>query len=120
MDEAGRAQLSQDAQSLLRFFGAIIGDADIQGFALAYYQIEGSHGLFQWRIGIGAVVVEDIYIFQAHALQALVETGHQVFFRAPFAIGAFPHQVASLGGDNQFIPISTEVLMQQAAKVFLG
>ena len=55
--------------------------------------------------------VEDVDVLQAHALEALVEAGEQVFARSPFAIGPGPHVVAGLGGDDQFVAISAQVVL---------
>ena len=40
--------------------------------------------------------------------------------RAGLTIGARPHVVARLGGDDQFVPMAGKVLHQDAADVFLS
>ena len=48
-------------------------------------------------------MVENVHVIQAHAFEALVEAGDQVFARAPIPIGTVPHVVARLGRNDQFI-----------------
>jgi len=64
-----------------------------------------------------AVGVEDIHILQTHALEALVEAAEQVLPAAPLSIGAIPHVVASLGGDDQLVAVGGKVLGEILAKV---
>ncbi len=65
--------------------------------------VERAAGFFQRRIRVEAVRIEDIDIVEAHALQALVAGSDQILAAAPLAIGARPHVVAGLGGDDQLI-----------------
>ncbi len=48
-----------------------------------------------------------------HTLEALVETGHEIFARAPVTIWAFPHVIASLGRDEQFVAIRAEIVIHK-------
>ncbi|MNH38209.1 hypothetical protein D3C79_992050 [compost metagenome] len=66
------------------------------------------------------MVIEDIHIFQPHALQALVQAGDQILFRTPVAVRARPHGVTGLRGDDQLIAPGFQVCAEDAAKVFLG
>ena len=66
------------------------------------------------------MVVEDVHVGQAHALQTLVQRGEDVFARAPLAVGAGPHQIAGLGRDDELVAVRGEVLAQEAAEVLLG
>ena len=105
MDQAGRTQVAQDLRCLSGFVGRIIGDANIEGATGSDGEIEGTHGFCKRRVGIGAMVVEDIDIIYSQAFEALIEAGNEVFSRAKIAIGSGPHIKSCLGGDNQFVPV---------------
>ena len=66
------------------------------------------------------VVVEDVHIIQAQAFQRLVEAGEQVRAAAEVAIGACPHFIAGLGGDDEFVAVMFEILGEQQSAVLLG
>ena len=53
-------------------------------------------------------------------LRDCVQAGKQILARAPFAVGTGPHVVARLGGDDQFVAIGMEILLEQCAEVFFG
>ena len=44
----------------------------------------------------------------------------QVLAGAPLSVGAGPHVVAGLGGDDEFIAVGLEVVLQVAAEVRFG
>ncbi|MNL68076.1 hypothetical protein D3C87_1927410 [compost metagenome] len=96
MDHAGRAELLQNAERLARTAGRVVGQPDVKRLALSYQQIQGGHGFFQRRIRIRSMVIEDIHVFQPHTLQALIQAGDQVLFRAPIPIRPGPHGVTGL------------------------
>ena len=120
VDQAGGAKIAQDAGGLAGLFGFIIRNAHIERLALAHGAGQRAHGLFQWRLRIRAVAVEDIHVFQAHALERLVEAGEQVLARAPLSIRASPHIIAGLGGDDEFIAVGGEILPQQPPEGLFG
>ena len=71
---------------------------------------ERAHGLFKRDLGSGAVGVEDVDVVEAHALEAVVERGEEIFARAADAVGAGPHVPAGLGGDEELVPIGRRSL----------
>ena len=64
--------------------------------------------------------IEDIDVFEAHPLQALVETRQQVLSRAPDAVRPRPHVVAGLRRDHQLVAAPGQVRAEDAAEVLLG
>ena len=89
----------------------IIGQAHIQRLAGMHRGGQRAHGFLQWGVGIHAVVVEDVHIVQAHALQALIQAGQQILPAAPLAIGPGPHLIARLGGDDQLVTVCAQILL---------
>ena len=83
----------------------IVGDPGIQGLSAFDRCVEGHHALFQWGIGVHAMVIKNIYIVQSHPLKALIQTGQQVFPAAPVPVRAIPHCISSLGADDQLVPV---------------
>ena len=71
-------------------------------------------------MGVVAVAVEEVHIVELHAAQALVETGKERLPRTPVAVGAGPHLVARLRGDEEFIAVGREVLLHETAERLLG
>ena len=63
-------------------------------------------------------MVENIHILQTHAIQTLVKACQQILPAAPIAIGTEPHIIASFGADNQFVPVRSQVFLQNDTKVF--
>ena len=76
--------------------------------------------LLDGRLGVGAVMVVDVRIVDAHALQRSVEGGDEVFSRAAPPAGAAPHRESRLGGDEHLVAVGREVLAQDLAEVLLG
>ena len=79
MNQAGRAQIAQNFRGNGGLLRIIAGDAGVECLAGAHGVIERAHGLFDRRGGIRPVRVEDVDVFEAHALEALVEAGQQIF-----------------------------------------
>src|SRR5206468_2442210 len=59
-------------------------------------------------------------IIQSHPLQALVETGQDIFAAAIFAIRSGPHAIAGLGRYDELVAMSGEVGPEDRAESFLG
>ena len=95
---------AQDGGGLPGLGGGIGGDTGVKRLSLADGGLEGPEGLLERRVGVEAVRVENVHIVHAHPLQALVEAGQQVLARSPLAIGAGPHVVTGLGGDDELVP----------------
>ena len=110
----------QDGGGLRGLLGGVVGDADVQGLAGADDGVEGAHRLLQRGVGVGAVVVEDVDVVEAHAVEGLVQRRDQVLAGAPLAVRAGPHVVAGLGGDDDLVAVGREVVGQDAAEVGLG
>src|SRR5437667_9709207 len=105
---------------LARAVGRIRRDAGIQRLALAHRGVERAHGLLEWGLGGEAVRIKDVYVLQAHALQALVEARQQVLARAPNTVRAWPHVVTGLGRDHELIAEAGQVGLEDLAEVLLG
>ena len=120
MNQHGGTHLPQNTDGGSCLIGiVIIGNTDIQCFAAADNLIQCAHGLFNGSIGIGAVMVENIYIVQMHPLQRLVQTGNQIFPAAPVAIRAGPHIISGLGGNDQFVTVGVPVPIHMDAEIAL-
>ena len=100
--------------------GRIVGDAGVDGLAGADGLVEGGQGFFEGGVRIKAMRVENIHIVELHAAQGGVQTGQEVLAAAPFAVGAGPHAVAGLGGDDQLVAVAGQVGGQDRAEGFLG
>ena len=120
VDEAGCAEAAEDGDGGGGLLGVVIGDAGIEGFAGTHGLMERAHGFLDGGIGIGAVGIKDVDVFEAHAAEALVEAGEQILARAPVAVGAGPHIVAGFGGDDQLIAVGGEILAEEAAEILFG
>lgn len=62
-------------------------------------------------------MVEDVHIFHAETLQALVAACDQIFARTPFAVGTRPHEITRLGGDDELVAIETQSVFEDAPEV---
>ena len=63
VDQARHTFLSQELDRALCLGGRIVGDAHIQRLAAAHGVGQGVRRFFQRCVGIGAVVVKNVYIF---------------------------------------------------------
>ncbi|MNZ68634.1 hypothetical protein D3C78_869040 [compost metagenome] len=112
VDDAGRAEVLQDGGGLTGALRVVGRDADIKRLARAHDLVQRATGFLKRRVGVETVGIEDIDVIQTHALQALVAGGDYVFAAAPFAIGAGPHVVTGLGGDDHLVAITSEIRLQ--------
>jgi hypothetical protein len=78
VDQQRRPQLTQDAGGLLRPLRGVRRDADVAGLALADRGVQRPQALFQRRVGVEPVVVEDVDMVQAQPAQRLVQRVEQV------------------------------------------
>ena len=101
-------------------FCRVVGDAHVESLSHTYDIYQRLHGFFQRGVGVEAVGIEQVHILQIHPFKALIETGDQILAGPPFAIGAGPHVVTSLGRDEQFVPIGRERLLHDLAKGLFG
>ncbi|MPN48009.1 hypothetical protein SDC9_195613 [bioreactor metagenome] len=62
-------------------------------------------------------MVKDVHVVKMHPFQALVEARDQVLAAAVVAVGAGPHVVASLRGDDELVPVGVPVPIHVDAKV---
>ena len=65
-------------------------------------------------------MVKDVDIFQPHTLQALIQAGQQIFSAAPVAIGALPHIIPCLCGNDKFIPVRCKIFLQDPPEILLS
>ena len=120
VDDERYMQLVQNGRSLFQRRAVVVGQTGVQCLAAAHGLRQCAHRLLQRGVGVHAVVVENIHIVQPHALQAPVQAGQQVLAAAPVAVGAVPHQVTGLGGDDQLVAVDAEVVPQNFTKIPLG
>ena len=55
-------------------------------------------------------MIEDIDIIKPHALQALIQTGQQIFAASPVTVRPLPHIITGLRTDDQFITVGGKIL----------
>ena len=103
VNEQRDAHALENLRGLARAVGTVRGDADVERLALMHGGDQRAHGLFERAIVPGAVRVKDVDVVEAHALEAVVERGEQIFARAADAVGAGPHVPAGLCGDDEFV-----------------
>jgi len=120
MDQARCAKLPQDLRRFVRLFGTVIGDAHIQRLPLPDDVIERHHRFIERRIRVKSVTVENIDVFQPHALKALVKAGDHVFARTPFAVRPGPHVIARFRRNDQFVAVRVQILRKDTPKVRLS
>ena len=92
-----------------RGLGAVGGDPDVECLALVDGGDEGTYGLLEWCAVVGAMMVEDVDIVDAHAGKAVVERGEEVFARAAHAVRTWPHIPAGLGGEDELVAVGAKV-----------
>ena len=63
---------------------------------------------------------EEVHIVQVHPPEALVQARHQILPGTPFPVGAGPHVMPRLGGDEQFVAVGSEGFLHDYAEGFLG
>ena len=102
-----------------RLGGVVVGDADVEGTSAAHDLFQGARRLFERGVGVRAVVVEDVHVIHAHALQRLVQAGDQVLATAVVAIRPWPHVVAGFGRNDQFVTVGLPVLLEMNAEIAL-
>ena len=120
VDEQRRAQRAQNAHGLARLLRAVVGNADVERLAAAHDLVKRAHRLLHRRVRVGPVVVEDVHVVKVHAAQALIEAGDEVLAAAPVAVGAGPHVIAGLGGDDHLVAVGQEIALHVDAEAALG
>ena len=95
-------------------------NAQIECLTLLHDVNHRLQGLFERCVGVVTMTIEEVHVVEVHALEALVEACHEILARAPVAVRTFPHVVASLGGDEEFVTIRSEVVLHQSAHRFFG
>ena len=120
MDQQRRAKTPQDLRGLARPLRRIGGDPHVERLALADGAVESAHRLFQTRVRIDAVGIEDVDVVETHPAEALVEAGEKVLARAVVAVWSRPHVVAGLGRDDQLVAIASQVRPEDPPEVRLG
>ena len=64
-------------------------------------------------------MVKYVHVVKAHALQAGVQTGHQVFAGAPVTVRTGPAVITGLGGNKQLVSVGSQIGCQNGSKIFL-
>ncbi len=112
------------AEDCDRLRGSLVGvrrDADIQRLSLLHRRVQRAERFLERRAGVETVVVEDVDVVDAEALEALVEAGEQVLARAEVAIGTGPHVPAGFRRDHQLIAvIPRKSVAEDATEIRLG
>ncbi len=111
---------SQNPDRLPRLFRRVGRDPRIPRPPRPHDEVERTHGLFQRRLGVEAVRIEDIDVIDPHPPQRLVARGDQVLAAAPLTIGPRPHAIARLGRQHQFVAIPRKVRRQDLSERLLG
>ena len=120
-EHEGNAQGAVTGDGGLGLLAVVVGDADVQRLAALNDLLHGLAGLLDGGIGVGAVMVEDVYIIDAEVLQAAVETGDEVLAAAVArAVRPAPGAVARLGGDDQLVAVAVQIVFEDAAEVLFG
>ena len=120
MDQAGRPQILQNRHGLPRPLTVVGTDPRIQRTPRTHDVIQRAHRFFQRRVGIETVRIKDVHVVQPHALQRLVAGRDQVFPATPLAVRPLELLVARFRRDDQFIPVSREIRLQDLAEGLLG
>ena len=120
MNQAGGPERFEDVHRLARLLRRIVGNAGVECLSAPHDLVERAHRLFEGRIRVGTVRVEDVHVLQPHALQALVDARDHVLARSPFAVRAGPHQVAGFRGDDKFIAMRGEIPLEDCSEILLG
>src|SRR6516165_6892441 len=97
MDQTRGFQLSQDVNRLSSRLRAVRGDAYIESATAPDCHVECAHRLFERRMRVVPVRIEDVDVRESHALETLIQTGEEILARAPFSVWTGPHAVPSLG-----------------------
>ncbi|MNP30757.1 hypothetical protein D3C76_1238470 [compost metagenome] len=66
------------------------------------------------------MVIEDVDVVEAEPAQALVQAGKQVLGAAAVPVGAIPHHVARLAGDDQLVSIGGQAALEHGTEGGLG
>ena len=64
--------------------------------------------------------IKDVDVVQPHPFKRLVTGGDEVLARPTLPIRAWPHIVASLGTNNEFVPVGLEISRHDATEIDLG
>src|SRR5215467_8015080 len=109
MEHTRGLQVSQNTNRLSSRLRAIRGDAYIESATAPDCHVECAHRLFERRIWVVPVRIEDVDVLESHALETLIQTGEQILARAPLSVWARPHAVPSLGRDDELIAVAGEI-----------
>jgi hypothetical protein len=119
VNEAGGAEITQDCRRPARLIDPIGGDAGVERLPRTHDLVEGPHGLLEWGLGIGPVVVVDVDIVHPQTAQALIETGHQILARAPVPVRPRPHLPARLCRDHHLVAVRGQVSPYDTSQIAL-
>ena len=120
IDEEGYVALKQIVVGKLQGRERPAGYADIESLALTDYIDKGLQRLLERCLGVVAMAIEEVDIVEVHATQRLVEACHEILPRTPVAIRTGPHVVTRLGGDEEFVAVGTEVIVDESAHRLLS
>ena len=120
MDEQWGPQLAEDGNGIGGAPVRVGRDTDVEGLSRGDRSVKGAKRLLERGFGVEVVVVEDVDVVESEPPEALVEACDQVLSRSEIAVGARPHVPTSLGGDDEFIAVVLEVVVEDPCEVFLS
>ena len=74
------------------------------------------HGFFKWCRRIKPMGIENINVIETKPLQALIEARQHIFTAAKFSVRARPHQIAGLGGNDEFIAVARKICLAESLR----
>ena len=113
-------QVAENGRCLFQRRTIVVGESGVKRLAAPDRLFQRAHRLLERRVGVHPVMVENIDIVKAHSHERLIEAREQVLAASPVSVGALPHRVAGLRGDDHLIPVGKEVLPHDPAEVLLG
>ena len=64
-------------------------------------------------------MIKNVYIFQSHTFQALVQAREKIFAAAPVSVRAIPHFITGFCRNDQLITVNSQVFLKNLAKILL-
>ena len=116
----GVPEPAKDGDGLGRAPVGVGRDADVQRLALLNGRVQCTERFLERGGRVEAVVIEDVDVVDAQALQALIKAREEVLARAKIAVRSGPHVPSGFGRDHQLITERAKVRAQDATEVRLG
>jgi hypothetical protein len=114
-----QAKLASNGGRLPRPLGGIGRDPHVTTLPRSHRSVERPDGLLQRSLRVESVRVEDVDIVQIEPIQRSVEAGQEILPRAQLTVRTRPHVPASLGRDDELVPIGAKVAPHHSPEVLL-